>query len=278
MKKLSVLRAEARTKLRGKWVDAVAFEILWLAIMGLLAHLIKQSFFTGAIFSLGGFRGGSLISFFSLVSMMVFFAITIAIMGPMHYVSALYYTRLINGKKADLSVFRSIGHRFARNLAVTVYQIIFTIILTFVATMIVICVGNLSSASVEDAMMTCYVAEGMWIAISLIVGLYFSQVWFHIADNPAVDAWIAVKRSALMMCNHEGYFMLLCLSFVGWFIVALLPLGLGLVVVMPYFMVTKALFYQSIRPNIVSNIKEIGAKVKKSVARSARNVRRARRA
>lgn len=276
MKKVSEYRAEARRKLRGKWVDAAAFAVLWLTIAWLLGKALQVSTQMGWFFSFAprvGSRG--LLVLITMAATVGCFALLILANGPLHFIAAEYFMRVAAGKKADLSVFLDWKKNFAKHLAVTVYQLIFTIIVTFVLSMIVLGVSGLGAAESDEELMMLYsVIQGLLIAVALIVGLYFSQVWFVLVDTPKMDPWEAIKRSALLMCHHEGKFMLLLLSFAGWMLLAVLPMGLGLVFLLPYMEVSKALFYQSIRPNLLTTIKDVAAKAGRSVRQTVRKTHR----
>ena len=50
-----------------------------------------------------------------------------------------------------------------------------------------------------------------------------------------------------MMNGHKVEYFYLCLTFIGWYLLALLTLGVGLLWLGPYFQTTKAVFYQRLK-------------------------------
>ncbi|TKI12287.1 DUF975 family protein, partial [Bacillus wiedmannii] len=53
-------------------------------------------------------------------------------------------------------------------------------------------------------------------------------------------------ESRRMMNGHKMDYFLLCLSFLGWFILSILTLGIGFLWLVPYFYTTSAAFYEEI--------------------------------
>jgi len=279
MLSVTKLKSEARKRLKKKWVDAAAFEVLWLAIGWFLWQGAQTSARMSDLFAGSFFRDRGMMMLVMLLLAVGFYGLIVLASGALQYIHALYFTRLVNGKKADLSVFREWQSNFSRNLAVTVYQYIFTIILTFVLGLIVALASGLFGAHAPAQEMMFYtVMVGIFISVSLIVGLYFSQVWLILVDQPKMDAWEAIKRSALLMCHHEGYYLFLLLSFVGWAILSVFTMGLGVIFLIPYMSVAQVLFYQEIRPNLVTTIKQATAeaayKVRGSVSKAAKKAKK----
>jgi uncharacterized membrane protein len=71
------------------------------------------------------------------------------------------------------------------------------------------------------------------------------------ADNNEMSGQDAITKSKeLMMGNKYRYFCLLC-RFIGWFLLTILSLGIGLLWLIPYVMASNAGFYETlIHPEI----------------------------
>ena len=55
----------------------------------------------------------------------------------------------------------------------------------------------------------------------------------------------AMRRSRLMMHGRKGRLFLTCASFIGWVLLAVITLGLGLLWITPYVLTTLCAFYES---------------------------------
>ena len=81
----------------------------------------------------------------------------------------------------------------------------------------------------------------------IIIGLMLSQTSFILKDNPQMSATDAMKLSKQMMAGHKGKLFWLTLSFIGWFLLACLTLGLGFLLLAPYYYSTMAHFYEDLK-------------------------------
>jgi len=85
------------------------------------------------------------------------------------------------------------------------------------------------------------------IVPGIILSLAYSQVSFILKDNPEMSAVDALKKSREMMKGHKGEYFVLGLSFIGWILLAILTLGVGLIALEPYMYATMAHFYEDLK-------------------------------
>lgn len=91
------------------------------------------------------------------------------------------------------------------------------------------------------------------IVPGIIAALGYSQAFFLLADNPSLRPLEALKKSKEMMMGYKWqYFRFLC-RFIPWFVLALLPLGIGLLWFIPYFATAQAHFYEKIQSQTENN-------------------------
>ncbi|MCT4573888.1 DUF975 family protein, partial [Bacillus thuringiensis] len=60
------------------------------------------------------------------------------------------------------------------------------------------------------------------------------------------DLFVKSCRCRRMMDGHKMEYFILCLSFIGWFILSCITLGIGFLWLIPYFYTTSAAFYEEI--------------------------------
>ena len=81
----------------------------------------------------------------------------------------------------------------------------------------------------------------------IIATLRYSQAYYILNDNSEMGAMEAIEKSKELMKGQKGKLFLLQLSFIGWFFLSILTLGIGLLWLVPYYQTTMANFYEDIK-------------------------------
>lgn len=93
----------------------------------------------------------------------------------------------------------------------------------------------------------------LWSIVFLVPGIYkayeYAMIPYIIAENPTISTTDAFKASKRLMNGNKMQLFKLQLSFLGWYILAAIPLGAGLFFLMPYTNTAIALFYDDIKNN-----------------------------
>lgn len=101
----------------------------------------------------------------------------------------------------------------------------------------------------------------LWMLLLIVPGIIaifrYSMVYFIMNDNPGIGVMDAISLSKDMMKGHKGRLFMLCLSFIGWFILGLIPFGIGLLWVVPYYNSAKANFYEDLKANYVNSQNQV---------------------
>ncbi len=91
----------------------------------------------------------------------------------------------------------------------------------------------------------------LWFLLLIIPGIVksyaYSQVPYILGDNPNIGYNRAVELSKQMTQGHKFRMFVLDLSFIGWILLGLLALGIGVLFVQPYINATKAELYLKLR-------------------------------
>ena len=75
----------------------------------------------------------------------------------------------------------------------------------------------------------------------------FSQVEYILKDDKEISAADALMKSMKMMEGHKMELFWLILSFIGWFLLCLVTLGIGFLFLAPYFNTTMAHYYEDLK-------------------------------
>ncbi len=87
----------------------------------------------------------------------------------------------------------------------------------------------------------------LFIIPGIIKSLAYSMTQYIIAEEPEIDALVAIQKSQDLMRGNKMRLFGLYLSFIGWFILCLFTLGFGFFFLMPYIQMSVANFYVDIR-------------------------------
>ena len=91
----------------------------------------------------------------------------------------------------------------------------------------------------------------LWSMLFIIPGIVkyysYSMTFYILRDNPDMLANDAITASRQMMNGHKLRLFCLHLSFIGWILLSVLTLGIGLLFVFPYMQTAQAAFYEDLR-------------------------------
>ena len=88
----------------------------------------------------------------------------------------------------------------------------------------------------------------LFIIPALIKGYSYCMVPFILTEHPELSATEVITRSREMMNGHKWRAFLLDLSFIGWILLGVLTLGLGLIFwTEPYMFSTRAALYLKLK-------------------------------
>jgi uncharacterized membrane protein len=140
------------------------------------------------------------------------------LMGPFVFGLAVYFLQLTRGQRPELSVMFSGFQQFG----VTLVLFLLVSIFTFLWSLLLIVPG-------------------------IIAALRYSMAFFILSDNPGMSAMEAIRQSAEMTKGHKGKLFMLFLSFIGWYLLTILTLGIGLLWLAPYVQTSMAAFYEQLK-------------------------------
>lgn len=97
----------------------------------------------------------------------------------------------------------------------------------------------------------------LWSLLLIIPGiiksLSYSMSYFISKDHPEYTIDQCITSSMKMMDGHKMDLFLLSLSFIGWILLSILTLGIGLLWVIPYMYTSIAHFYEQLKDEYSEN-------------------------
>ncbi|EJR00495.1 hypothetical protein II5_05210 [Bacillus cereus MSX-A1] len=204
---ISDLKGEALDSLEGKWGLAVGATLLISVIMITFNFIVDFSF-------------TQILGWEDMKNSMIVDIITTFMVGPLTLGGYYLALHIIREKDAR------IGHIFRW----------FTVGSKFIKSFLLYIVVNI------------YIF--LWFLLFIIPGIIksfsYAMTYFIINDHPEYSINQAITESRRMMDGHKMEYFILCLSFIGWFILSCITLGIGFLWLIPYFYTTSAAFYEEI--------------------------------
>lgn len=155
---------------------------------------------------------------FLIKSYPVQFVISLIIGGPFTYALARIFLRIYRHEVIDIGQlfegFSEFTRTFTANALITLYVILWSLLL---------------------------------IIPGIIAALGYSMTFFIMAENPNIQATEAMRKSKEMMMGHKGELCLLGLSFIGWLILSIFTMGIGLLWLESYMYTSSVIFYHKIK-------------------------------
>ena len=102
----------------------------------------------------------------------------------------------------------------------------------------------------------------LWTLLFIIPGIVksysYSMTYYILADNPDMSPTDAINASRKMMDGNKWRLFCLDFSFIGWYLLSILTLGIFAFWIAPYNMMARAEFYESIKPQVVPDDAFVG--------------------
>lgn len=96
-----------------------------------------------------------------------------------------------------------------------------------------------------------YIYIFLWTLLLIIPGIIkaysYALTPYILKDNPELSNNAAIEESMQMMDGHKWKLFCLHLSFIGWLILSLLTLGIGLIFLQPYMRAAESHFYEDLK-------------------------------
>jgi len=97
----------------------------------------------------------------------------------------------------------------------------------------------------------------LWMLLLIVPGIIasisYSQTFYIMAEEEAISPMDAIDKSKAMMYGYKWKYFLLNLGFIGWILLSILTLGIGLLWLMPYMQISRARFYDLVKQNYKQN-------------------------
>lgn len=231
----SQIRAEARNNLTGKWGKAALLTL----VFGVIEYLI--SFLLNLIPMIGG-----------LINLVITPVLTFGFL-----VSIIKLKR--NEEVGYIDFFKNGFNQFGKVWGV-IGQTILKMLLPMIAiiiSIVLIAVGGAGTIVSGESMgflailgVILYIVSLIW---AIVKGFSYVLAQYILYDNPDMDSKSIVEKSEELMQGHKWAWFWLPITFIGWFILSVFTLGIGMLWIAPYLQVALVVFYEDLAGNTINN-------------------------
>lgn len=113
------------------------------------------------------------------------------------------------------------------------------------------CLFQEFNSRVYSTMILTTVYTWLWSLLLIIPGIIkgysYAMTQYIMEDNPELSNNAAIEESMRMMDGHKWELFCLHLSFIGWALLCILTLGIGMLWLMPFMETAQAAFYEDLK-------------------------------
>lgn len=226
----SEIRREAREALKSKWGKAICILLAYMLFtfaLGLIEGIFEKSGF-------------------------IFFLIEIAVVVismPLSFGLLISFMKLKRGEDVKAFGFIKDGFsRFSKSWGIwfhTFLRMLLPVACLVLTAILLVALNVANSISGTNVWITIlsialYVATLIYVVSRAFLYILAYNVGY---DNPELSSKACVLKSEALMKGNRGSYFLLELSFIGWSILAVLTLGIGMLWLAPYIQVSAICFY-----------------------------------
>lgn len=238
----SDFRLEARRRLSGKWGKAACITLAYLFVffvLGIIEGLFPES-------------------------AKWFFSIVLTVIEiPLSFGLIISFMKLYNGEEVKSFDFFTLGFsNFAKSWKISLQILVKMIVPVILIIVSYVLIGfgtvgtvgaSLYSSSATAGFGSIAIVGFILLVVSMIWSVtksYYYQLSYFIAvDNPDLTTKEAVEKSQELMAGKRGKLFVLQLTFIGWSILAIIPLCLGYLWLAPYIQLATIAFYKFVSGN-----------------------------
>lgn len=242
MKRFGVLKKEALQALKGNWDNAVLSSLIFLV----LTIIISES---SSFYSFFAELNPSFIASTSLLLTLAGFSVlaSVFVLAPIGGGYANATKKLVESKGADNELVDGmfkIG--FGKNYLRFVLMVVLTEIIYFFLFGLFFA-PSFFILSVVTRLILIGVAIFVFLVFVTIISLMLAMTPFLIVDEPQLSVVDAMIKSCRMMKGRKWKLFVLEISFIGWILLSILTLFIGLLWVIPYCQASIGAFYLNLK-------------------------------
>lgn len=254
------MKREALDSLRGKWGLSVGSTILYfilsyaISFAAMLILLIPVIIIFLLFASIAGSFEEESLSIGAGIIFGIFYCIIISLSNATYGLTSYGYTNVfLQISKREQAIIDDlfVGFRGFKRMVKATWAMLAILLYTgtWIPMLLFFLFSFLSREENTSFTIAFFVLLAISIVVMIAVYLSYAMTYYVMIENPEYSVLRAMKESKHLMVGHKLDLFLLWLSFIGWGILSLLTLGIGLLWFSPYIYTTTAHFYRYISTN-----------------------------
>lgn len=240
-------RALARDTLRGKWGPAVAVCLVAGLIVGVPSLIVNFSS-ASMLEVVEELEMERLLTALTRLAAVSWIASIVSwvLSGALNFGIADYFTRLVKGEpvafKQLFAHFGRIGKGMGMTFMITLFSVLWSMLFVLPGSLLV---ALLILLGVESMLLVVLVMMACIIPCAFVVFRY-AMVPYLLAEFTDLGVMDAIRESKRLMRGNCWRYFCLIMSFIGWYLLALVTFGLSYLWVNPYMQTANAAFYMDV--------------------------------
>ncbi|GAA0177799.1 DUF975 family protein [Clostridium sediminicola] len=274
--KIKEIKRQALDSLSGRWGTAILVCFIYFILLSSISITI------GGFTSINILRDFTLLSSYNDINqyanqtstsqliLNLNQLINLVIAGPLIYGLSGFFLNIIRKNNIRIenlfSGFKRFGKSFLLNLVISIFTVLWwlaimlpvIIISVIIITIIIMTTGfneGMNSVGNFESSFGIFISFGIIIFLVSIIAFIICTIiifryklaYYIYVDNNDYDIMDCIKQSKIMMKGFKIKLFLLYLSFIGWWILSCISLGIGFLWLTPYIQTSTAIFYENLK-------------------------------
>lgn len=265
IKKIGDIKKEALFHLKGRWGISILSCLLYFILLTFLAFLVLgyeifNTITTPAIINETVYQSSTSNLLFSINQLL-----NLLIVGPLTIGLSMFFLNLVRGtdiKLKDLFFgFKKFLKSFLLSLVIGIYKFLWAlaiilpfIIFSFIIFLVMAFNENPYTTSANEISFRFFFGVVLFVILYIVVILCYYMLtsryrlsYYIYIDNNDKDVLACIKESKEMMKGFKKKLLLMYISFIGWYLLSCLTIGIGFLWLIPYIQTSTAVFYDNLK-------------------------------
>ncbi|WP_251859591.1 DUF975 family protein [Clostridium sp. Marseille-Q2269] len=263
------IKSKAKAALKGNWGTAIIVIIIFNIIMHGITYVFNANELINSISNLHSFNKENINFGASCIPLII----NLILAGPMTYGITKFFINLVRNKEHKIEImfegFKHFTGTFIVNIVLSIFSFLWSLlfVIPYIIILFIIIIKQLSTISIgsyngssdlNGYMVAILIVLTIVLTIAILMILFrYSMTYYIYIDDPNMGAMKAIKESTIMMKGNKTRFLLLYLSFILWYILGVVTIGIAFLWIIPYIKSCEAVFYYDLKTNKQDDIEEV---------------------
>lgn len=261
------LKQVAKASLKGRWALAIVVTFLNIVLL-MVPDLLNREYKVGRLMNLMQqnrlFLNYDIYSYANSITVIkvpfgwriFIWLVNLIFVGALSFGISRFFLKLVRRNNPRIENlfdgFKVLGTTILAHIALSIFKFLWYAL----ATIVIILLGLVGTFVFNNQTYTevqlitsilgfITLSSVVYIGISIFLNRY-ALTYYILSDNKSLEVMDSINKSIELMKGNKIRLFLLYLSFIGWYILGVVSLGIGFIWILPYVEATIAEFYNSL--------------------------------